>query len=183
MITKQFVQSKLLWVSAVPVFSLISGFGLPSVAHAQDARSVDATQNAKLNISVIQLKEARGTQIKLNQRGIENISIATQTDTPPNGGQISMDGDEITKNTTSHELEQEGVSNVGVSFQDTFFNSSAISQHASDKGATSTWSDNSLTVTDVGEDDLLLRFKSGDVDIMTVTSGGFSATSRFGRGH
>jgi hypothetical protein len=182
MTRKQFLQWKLLRVSAIPVFCIIGGFGLPLVAHA-DAPSVDASQNAKLNISVIQLKEARGNQIELEQQGIKNISIAIQTDTPPEGGRIKMNGDEIKENTTTHELKQDGVSNVGVSIQDTFLNSSAISQNASNKGAPTTWSENSLTVTDVGEGNLLLRYKSGEVDIMTVTSDGFSATSRFGRDH
>lgn len=162
-------------VSAMVGLCLIGGVASAGVAHGADTRSVNERQNAKLNISVIQLKNARGTEIELEQKGANNISISTQVDTVPEDGNL---GD-----SASHKLKQQGVTNVGVSYQDAYLNKSSIFQHASENVPPTKWAENSLTVTDVGDGDLLLRFRSGEVDILTLTSEGYAATSHFGRDH
>lgn len=175
MMSEQFFPLKLRWVSAICGFHLIGGIVLAGEANGADTRSVNERQNAKLNISVIQLKKAREAEIELEQKGIKNISISTQVDVVPEDGH--------TDNSASHKLKQKGVTNIGVSYQDAYSNKSSILQQASENSPPTKWSENSLTVMDVGDEDLLLRFRSGEVDILTFTSEGYAATSHFGRDH
>jgi hypothetical protein len=162
---------------AASVFVLLSGAVRTDVASAQD---VSVNQNSKLNLSVIQLENARGSTIDVEQQGVKNLSIAVQVDTVPEGWFIeSADYDDFAK----HSLEQKGVFNFGVSVQDTQLNMSGIVQMATGDPPRTHRSQNSLTISDIGDDNILVHFKSGEVDILTINGPGGSAMSRFGRRH
>lgn len=167
-------------LSATVILSGLVVLAQPLAGSADESPTVAASQNAKLNVSIIQLRKARGTNIEIDQRGTKNISIATQVDTTPESGVIEVTGKE---SFARHSLKQEGFQNFGASYQDSQLNESSIHQFASDTPPDSTSSPNSLTIADIGDDNLLIHFKSGDVDFLSVTSGGYSATSRFGRAH
>lgn len=147
---------------------------LSQVAQAGD-RDVVVNQNAKLNISIVQLKEARGSKVDVDQTGTGNFSVITQIDNSPVGQVNSLDY-------TNAEVNQDGQINASVIGQDTYLNNSNVRQDASDRPPSSTWSDNEFTIT-MTDGTIESHYKSGDVDIYTQTDRGYAAVSSFGRGH